>query len=220
MLDFPVFITLLVSLFVFYFTLYFNFKKEIDDLKFDTIQNSKAATQKINNRKKKIHFLNIITAFLVIVVILLYTYPFISDSFDDFDPTILSNITNFFSKILPFKKGFFTNVNFKFSFITGLVLSLIIELFIFGFSDEIIAPLFFFDYLLEIAILIISAISLIWANNYISIFLSYSIVHYFSFLSIVLNLLIYLIILIVISIIYSLISSRQSKSALVKENKL
>lgn len=215
MFDFPDFITILVTWFVFYFTLSFNYKKEIDDLKSESVQNTKTAQLKIYNRKKKMRFLNIITVSLVIVVTLLYLYPFL----DNFDLTILSKITNFFSKILPFKKGFFTNANFKFSFITGLVLSIMIELVIFLFSNDIITPLFFFDYLLEIAILMISAISLIWADNYISIFLSYCVVHCFPFLSIVLNLLIYLIILSVIIIIYSIISSHQSKSGLTKESK-
>lgn len=214
MFDFPIFITIIVSLFVFYFTLYFNFKKEIDDLKFDIIQDSKIAQLKIHNRKNKIHFLNIITILLLIVVILLYIYPFLSDLFSNFDSTLLSDITNFFFKIFPFKKGFFADANFKFSFITGLVLSIIIEFFIFILSDEIV-PFFF----LEIIILIISAISLIWMNNYISIFLSYCVVHCFPFLSIVLNLLIYFIILILLVILSSIISSYQFKSSLFKESK-
>lgn len=199
MFDFSIFITLLVSVLIFYFTIFFNLKKEIDDLTNSTSQKSKENALKIHNRKRKLFLLNIITVVLFLLIIFLYSLPTLFDALNSIEPIDFSYIANFFSKFLPFKKGFFSNANFKFSYITGIVLSIIVVCIIgIWLQFFVIEPDCFSEYAFEIILLIILSIGLIWINNYISAFLSYCIIHCFEFLSIILNIVAYVLIGIIV----------------------
>ena len=204
MFELSILITILFSILIFYFTLYITLKKEIEDIS-SSIKNSTKDDLKIKNRKKFLTLLKIVTIFLIIFAILLYFLPDIFIYFQkinlkNYKPNTFYHIGNFFSKLVPFKKGFFSNSNFMFSYITEIVLSLIL----------IVIIIFFFYIICEnIALTIISTIVLIfgfiWINNFVSLFLSYCITHCFPFFSILFNLFAYIAIpTIIISLVIEL----------------
>ena len=198
MFDFPTFIALLVAIIAIYIPLYLTLKKEIGDLEV----NSKDNTTKIKNRKDKITTLNIICIIIVVVLVVLYQYPLIISIFTDISKSpIFNGIIKFFCGLLPFKKDYFIDPHFKFSFITGVPLSIFIEILLGMLYENIFNPEKFSEYIPAVITLIISAIGLIWANNYISQFLVYYIAHYFELLSIILNIIAYSLMVVIISII-------------------
>lgn len=203
MFNFSTLITLIVAVIVAYLPLYFNFKNDIDDFT-ETSFESEKNKNKIDNRKKKIKSLNIIYLILILAFIILYKIPSIIETFKSID---LTNIGNFFTGLLPFKKGFFENSNFKFSYITELILSIIIEIGLLCFIDAIFIPLEFYEYIIETICLIIVAYCLIWTSTYISTILSSSIISYFEAFSIIINIVIYIIIALIIFFIIFIIFS-------------
>lgn len=98
-----------------------------------------------------------------------------------------------FKYILPFKKGFFSNGNFKFSYITETVLMVIIVLFFIGilFLD---ACEVLWNYIVSIIISIIIFVGLVWLNVFLSNTLCSCISNYFIIISLILNIVIYFII--------------------------
>ena len=198
MFNFSTFISLFVAIIAIYIPLYFTFKKELDDL--ETNENSNK--EKITNREEKITALKIVCFILAIALIILYQFPAITMFFKNIDlQNLEDNLEKIFYKILPFKEDFFSDPQFKFSFITGIILSIIIVIFVFCGLFAIIEPSKFYEFIIPIIISIILVIGLIWANNYISLFLVYCIKHYFEFLSMVLNIISYAIIAVFIFII-------------------
>lgn len=190
MFNFSTFISLFVAILAIYIPLYFTFKKELEDLK----TNLQANNLKIQNREKKIETLTAICIFFIIILIVLYKFPEIVSIFKNIKLLKISNIGKFFCKLVPFKKDFFKDSNFKFSFITGIILSIILEIIWYYFLDETIIPCDINEYVLIITILIVLGWGLLWANNFISLFLTYCIIHYVNLLTIILNILIYSII--------------------------
>lgn len=193
MFDFSILISIIIAILIFYFTLYINLNKEIGDLS-SASKNSRENYLKINNRKRKLKLLNIITLVLVVLIILLYFFPNIIIIFQNIDltnlnPITFSDIKDFMIKLIPFKKGFFSNKNFKLSYITESILSTILII--------IFSKFLYFIRLKKGAIIffsIISAYIFIWINKFVSQFLVYCILHCFPFLSITFNLLVYTII--------------------------
>lgn len=208
MFDFSILITVIIAILIFYFTLFINLNKEIGDLT-STSNNPTENYLKINNRIRKLRFLNIITLLLIIIVILLFALPNILTLIDlsNFEPISFSDIGNFLLKLFPFKKGFFSNKNFKFSYITEIALSFITVTIILSILYE-----FFYNKVLNVISLIILTFSFIWINNFVSLFLTHCIIHCFPFLSLIFNLLIYALILFVILIFLSAIDDRSIES--------
>ncbi len=206
MFDFSILITVLIAILIFYFTLYITLKKEIGDLSSSQAKSSENQS-KIDNRKSKLKFLNIITIALVIIVVLLYLFPYIVTmlkKFDltDFHPITFSDIGNFLTKLVPFKKGFFSDFNFTFSYITEIVagiISYVLFLWLLISQEDLECNA------LLIILSLISFYMLIWVNNYVSLFLTHCIIHSFIFLSIVFNLCLYIVIFIILCLIYFLI---------------
>lgn len=194
MFDFSILISALIAICIFYFTLYITLKKEIGDL---TSSSNKPSENylKINNRKNKLKILNIITIFLIFSVITLYLLPNIVTEFKEmnltsFSPITFSDIGNFLMKLVPFKKSYFSNFNFTFSYITEMLLSITVTIFLFkDFNVK------------SNLILIISIFALIWINNFISLFLSQCIVKCFVFISIIFNLFLYIVVPFIIIVI-------------------
>lgn len=197
MFNFSTLITIIVAVIAIYLPLYFNFKKDIDDLT-ETSYESKKNKNKIISRKKRLNSLKIITLILILVFIILYKLPSILDVFASIN---LTNLWNFFTSLFPFKKDFFLNSNFKFSYITGIVLSVIIEVGLFCFIHFAILPIKFYEYIFEVILLIIVPYCLIWINKSISSLLKSSIINNFEILSIVINITSYIVIALIILII-------------------
>lgn len=204
MFDFPILINLLIVIVIFYFTIYFNLKKEIDDYKNTSSMDNKNIKLKIGNRKNKLLLLNFITIILLSITIILYFLPSIVNIFNNNESIGFSNIGIVFSKLFPFRKGFFSDANFKFSFITGLILSLIVDFIVCVTCIYVFEPKRFAGYIPIVIILIILSLGLIWINNYISLFFTYCIIHCFELLSIILNILAYTLIVVLIFYIFVL----------------
>lgn len=203
MFEISVLISLIVSIIIFFFTVYITLKKELDDLE----SASPKDTTKIHTRQKTIKYLKMITLFLLFIVILFFFLPSIIDLINntlnfDFKPINFSSIGDFLLKLVPFKKGFFSDPNFKFSYITGIVISIIVlGIWFYTLYEVIIIPDFASEYITLIVIMLLLAYGLIWANNFISLFLSYCIIHCFAFFAIVFNLIIYVLIFAIITFI-------------------
>lgn len=111
MFDFSVLIAIEIAILVFYFASYIQLKKELDDL-LNLSTNSSENYLKINNRKNKLKFLNIVAIFLVLFILILYFLPNIITGIKkidipDFHPISFSDVGNFLLKFVPFKEGFF-----------------------------------------------------------------------------------------------------------------
>ena len=195
MFSFSVFITLLISILSFYFTLYFTLKKEITDLS-STSEKSKEIYLKIENRKRIKKLIRNTTISLIISIIILYRLPFIVTMLNDNKLINFSGIGDFFLKFLPFKEGFFSNSNFKFSFITGIILATTVEFILYILISVTTSSTSIPKSILKKLILIAFAFALIWLNNYASLFWTYCIIHYFELLSIILNIILYALIVI------------------------
>lgn len=186
MFNFSILISLIVPIVLFYFSLYFTFKKEIED--FTNASASKKSNEiesKIQNRQRKLFLLNIITIILLLIVLLLYKLP------------TLINIYEF----LPFKKEVFFDQKFKFSYIFETILSLLnVVISIFGSikythkyspgRTYTLAQLIMRLILMIIYILLLLFGSA-WLNFYISNFLIACIMQSFELLSIIVNIFIY-----------------------------
>lgn len=191
MIDFSALISLLITILIFYFTLLFSLNKEIVDL-FNNSENTKENLAKINIRRNILKTLKTITVILIVLLLLLYFLPPHNTISTNTKPISLYNIRLCFQKILPFKKGFFSNPHFKFSYITGIILSIFVELVCYGGLESIIMPKFVSEHLLILGILTILGLALVWISNYISLFLTYCISHCFEFLSIILNIIFFI----------------------------
>lgn len=206
MFDFPILITLIISISIFYFSLYIPIKKELDDLaSAGTDKNSKENRIKRNNRKKNLFLLNIITISLYCTIILLYFAPLIIKKLSGLKPLNLSDVINFILEYLPFKKGFFDNANFQFSYITGIILSIIVIIVFWIVTYKIEEPDDFSDICIIIIYSLLIAYGLIWLNYFASNILANSIIKYFQFFSIILNIILYLIVAIIIIILFILL---------------
>lgn len=192
MLNFLGLIVLIIPVLGFYIPTYFSLKSKIDDYT-ETQTEIERNKNRIDKTRKRIKSLNIITIILILIILILYYLPLIIEIFNKI--TLSSNIENFLSKYLPFKNGFFADSNFKFSYITGIVLSIVSEIvliYILFLSDDV---WYFNDsvwyYILSITILIIFPYFLIWINYFISLSLSLRITDYFELLSIAINIFTY-----------------------------
>lgn len=206
MFDFSILISLLVSVIIFYFTLFFSLKRELDDLS-NTIKKSDEIESKISIRRKSIKLLNILAIIFIIVILLLYNLPSIIISFSNIEPISFSEIGQFLLKLVPFKEGFFSDSNFKFSYITEIILSIIVTLltiFVFYILLDETKINIFIKFMIVVLLLIALMLGFLWLNNYISLFLTYCIIHYFAFLSIVLNIISYVIISLIIFLLLCL----------------
>lgn len=192
MINFSTFITLLVAIMAIYIPLYFTLKKELEDLKINPEDNE----SKIINRKKKLTAINILCLTLAVIIILLYQLPTISSIIQSMEPSKFPEIIgNFFSNILPFKLGVLRHPNYRFSYITGIILSILVEYIVFQFYKDISKSKSFIRILILIVGLIIFTWGMIWCNHFISLLLAYSILHCFEFLSIIFNIISYFFIL-------------------------
>lgn len=198
MFNFSTFISLLVAIIAIYIPLIITLKKELEDLKITPETNK----EKIINRQNKIKFINILCLSLVIIIILFYQYTTICTKVKSLvSSNIFIIIKNFFYSILPFKLGVLRHPNYRFSYIVGAILCIVIEYIICIYFKTIIKSKSFIRILRFIIALIIFTWGLIWCNHFISLFLAFSIIHYFEFFSIFFNFLAYLIIGIIISLL-------------------
>lgn len=183
MFGFETFITLMFMVVLAYLPLFLSLKKDLENCQ-DIEDNLKE--QKIRRYKRYFNILNISTIVFIAIILLLYFLPTISKMKVEeleIDFSVLL-------KIVPFKNGFFLNEKFKFSYITGLILSLLVMIFLIYFSlEELIIKRW-------IAILsyVLMVFGLIWLNYFFSNILAFHICKYYEFLSIVLNLLGYFVI--------------------------
>ena len=190
MLNFLGLIVLIIPVLGFYIPTYSSLKSKIDDYTETQIETEKNKNR-IDKTRKRIKSLNIFTIILISIIIILYYLPLIIEIFDKI--AFSSNIENFLSKFLPFNEEFFTDSKFKFSYITGIILSIISEavlFYILFFSLNIINEVWY--YIVSVAILILYPYCLIWVNNYISLQLSLRITDYFELSSIFINILAYI----------------------------
>lgn len=185
MFNFTVFLTLFIPVITCYFPLCITLKIEIDDIN-NKANKSPEDELKLINRKHKLIFSTVVTIIITIIIFLLYKLPIKSL---DFTP-----VNNFFTKIFPFKKGYLINKNFRFSFITGIVLSSLSEIAIIFWLYNKIFPYFISDYILLFSLTIVTSYCYIWINDCISTQLSYRIVHYFELLSCIINIVAYILI--------------------------
>lgn len=193
MFDFSILITLIITILVSYLTMYMTIKKEIYDL---SILSDEENNRKIKIRKKILNFINTVFILLVCVILLLFALP---EDDSDSIAYIFSNIGHFLLKYLPFKNELFDNYNFRFSYITQMILSIIITLVIFCLLYEEI------NMISRILSSIFTIWCLIWLNIFISSFLIKHIAFFFPLLSIIFNILIYILILLIIIMVWFLI---------------
>lgn len=191
MFDFSILISILFTICVFYFTLYITLKKEIGDLTSSSDKSSENYL-KINNRKNKLKILNIITIILIISITILYIFPIIVTKFKELNLInsslrIFSDIGDFLIKLVPFKKGVFSNFNFTFSYITETILSIIVII-IFLFVNYVENRTKYVS-----LFLLISIYTFIWVNYFVSLFLSQCIIKSFILISIIFNLFVYIV---------------------------
>lgn len=187
MFDFSVFISLIVPIISIYLPLNISLNKEIKDLLIQP-QITEEIRLKICTRKKIKIKLNIITILISLLIVVLFILPNITTVFENFTPLSLSDIGNFLLKLVPFKEGFLSDANYRFSYITGTILAIIFMYFCFCTLNDIIDLKCFRDYIRFLIILIIIVYVLLWINYGLSKLLAYCIIHCFEFLSIVINL--------------------------------
>lgn len=129
-----------------------------------------------------LNYINDIKHFFVFVV-----FPFLKN--------IVNDILSFFSglnKITPFKKGFFSNKNFKISYITETIFMILIILFLITWFIDM-----YYDFWNIIVSVVITGgifIGLIWGNVFISNLLCSHFTKYFEIISLLINIIVYLII--------------------------
>lgn len=133
MYDFSTLISLLIGIAGIYIPLYFNLKKELNDLKVDKIHNSLKIKNRINLMKK----IKLMFVLMVITVIICFKSPFHYE--------VLSNINNFF-----------ISTTYKISFILGFILTVIIEFFLFLYISEEIQPRRIYGYIIIAVFLTVS----------------------------------------------------------------
>lgn len=119
-------------------------------------------------------------------------------------------IEGYLLKLTPFREGFFSDSNFKFSYITGTIFSIIIINLCFLSLCFVIPPN---HEKLMTAIPAILFYGLIWANNFISLFLTHCVIHCFALFAIVFNLVAYIIIFLIIAVIITLLDEYIFKDA-------
>lgn len=198
MLSFAEWAGLIISILIFYFTWSFTLKKESVDI-FNSMENNNERKAKINIRKTLIKSLKLITINLIVFLTILFCFPYIlpyimNIPFDDFNIIIDTNLWNFLYKFMPFEKELFSNSNFTFSFITGIVLSIIIEtmhLVVLHLFKEV-------KFIFKFIIFSLVTYGLIWADRWISFFLVEHIKIFFVLLSLVINIIIYFVIGIIV----------------------
>ncbi|MCI8604355.1 MAG: hypothetical protein HFE79_09480 [Ruminiclostridium sp.] len=187
MFNFSTLITLFFTVIGIYFPTYFIFKKEINDLRLNENEENR---QKIIIREKSVKTLNKTVIALILIIMILFSLPYIISLFTTNSSEILGkNIIGVITKILPFGNDCFSNNSFQFSFITGIVLSIIIFIFFMIVTNNINLNI-----VIKIMLRILLVWGLIWTNYFISSFWVFCIVNYFELISIILNLLIYAII--------------------------
>lgn len=184
MFDSGVLVTLLFTIIIFYFTTYLDFAKEIDDLSESMDPN--ARKMKIN-RKDKIRKLNTYTVVMALIAVMLYLCKYVS-----IDGFPVKRTENFFLKIQPFTKVFMGSFNLKFSFITGIILTLILEILWGIFLNKMITPVYLAEYIFIYVCILVMAFGLVWGDYYLSLFLNQCILHYFPLLSVPVNLFFYI----------------------------
>lgn len=129
-----------------------------------------------------LNFFNDIKNFFITVV-----YSFLKN--------IINDIQSFFvglNKIIPFKKGFFSSGDFKFSYITETIFMILVILLLIAWFIDICID--FWNVIVSVPITIAILLGLIWGNVFISNFLCSNIIKYFEIISLIINIIIYLII--------------------------
>lgn len=119
-------------------------------------------------------------------------------------------IEDYLLKLTPFREGFFSDSNFKFSYITGTIFSIIIVNVCFLCLCMAIPPS---HEKLITAIPAILFYGLIWANNFISLLLTHCVIHCFALFAIVFNLVAYIIICFIVAFIITLLEDYFFKNA-------
>lgn len=192
MYDFGILITLVITITIFYLSTFIQLRKSIKEYEIDA-KNDPSAKSKIAENKKLLNLTNILFAVLLSLSIFLYVLPRI------FDVSSLKTFTIADLKIFPFKDGFFDNHNFKFSYITGISLSVLIIFTLLVVLFD--APKSIFQTVLGVIYICGTFIGLTWANYYISNQLVYCIVHWFELFSLVSNIIVYIILFVVLYMI-------------------
>lgn len=171
------YITILIT----YIPIYLNLNRELRDIDITSLKN-KEDELKYKNRKNELKSVNILYAILLFFILILHILPLETGIY----------------KLLPFKNGYLSDPNFKFSFITGIILAILLFIIFVSCMITIMKDMSLFVNIINIAVFaIVLGFFLIWADNYITLFLTYSIKHNFKFLSIVFNILAYFLLLLI-----------------------
>lgn len=211
MFNSPTLIGFLLTVIIAYVSLYFNCKKEIKDLMLNENEENK---KKITNREGIIKSLKITSISIIAIILFLYYCPSVISFFETFTSNknvfAVEYIKEMIMKILPFSDDFFANSKFQFSFITGIILSIIVFfLFSVCVSD--------FKFVIKTILKILLIWLLIWANYFISSFLVFCIVNWFELISIFLNLIAYVIVSLILFFLLSLLTISTSNNNIEKD---
>lgn len=171
MFDFPILMTLLVPVFIFFFTLYLQFRKDLDDIKNNSTISSQEKENKENNIRGKIILLFIITILIIFVILFMYKIYFVIDHFKNLNIYKISDIPKLLPDLFYTKKV--TNPIYNFSYMVGCLFSIlsIIKWFL-----ELKRGVIYYeisDYIYTIIFLIIVIFSSLTLNNFSSLCLSY-----------------------------------------------
>ncbi len=202
MFDFGIYVSGLIAIIVGYLALSIPLRKERNDL---DISNATSKSSKEEKQKKKkninktIRLVNISFALISIIITFLYFFNDIKNFFVTvvfpMSKSFINALCSFFlafRNIIPFKKGFFSDGNFTFSYITETVLMAIIILYLILYLLDKCSDLW--NYFITIIISISICIGLIWLNVFLSNFLCSSISKNFIFIALPINIVAYLII--------------------------
>lgn len=214
MFDFGIYVSILIAIIIGYLALSIPLRKERNDLDISiaTSKTSKEEKQKKKiNINKTIRLINISFALISVIITFLYFFNDIKNFFETVVFPMSKSFTNAlcsfflaFRIIIPFKKGFFSDENFTFSYITETVFMAIAVLFLMVFIFKKCHDLW--NYFITIIISISICIGLIWLNVFLSNFLCSSISRHFILIALILNIVAYFIIGLIIYLIVKLFS--------------
>lgn len=216
MFDLGVYVSGLIAIIVGYLTLSIPLRKERNDLDISNATSKTSKEEKQKQKKKKninktIRLVNILFALISVIITFLYFFNDIKNFFVTvvfpMSKSFINALCSFFlafRNIIPFKKGFFSDGNFTFSYISETVLMAIAVLFLMFFIFTECHDLW--NYFITIIISISICIGLIWLNIFLSNFLCSSISRHFIFIALILNIVAYLIIGLIIYLIGILFS--------------
>lgn len=193
MIDFNTFISLLITIIIFYISTYISLKVKKYELKTKLVQENKEELLiRINKELEFNELFIIITHFTTLVLIIFILFLCYSPTINW--STIPNLLINFIKKPFIFNENFFSNPKFRFSYITETVF--LIFFILHNIIQDIIDDKEM-DYDVriiceeEIIIPLLLILTLVFMNFYLSTFISRYLTFCYNFLSIIINYIIY-----------------------------